>query len=129
MKKEPSPHPKRGERAHKIGAFLEPSTIGSETRGFYTILKQWYQNASAQVLKPSRTIMENVGGYFQTLYQMEEPHAPGLLLSTHVNPAEVNDKISSEVEAETVVLRLGLHRVGGHTHLCAEKFNQWRQEA
>ena len=37
--------------------------------------------------------MEKVRGDFQTLYQREEPHPPGLPLETHVDLAKVNDEI------------------------------------
>ena len=55
---------------------------------------------SAQVPNPSQTDMEKVRGDFHTLYQREEPHLPVLPLTTHVNPAKVNDDIPSEAKAE-----------------------------
>ena len=72
--------------------------------------------------------MEKVRGDLQTLYQREEPHLPGLTLATHVKPDEVNNDIPLEAEVETAVRRLRPHRAGGHTHLCAENFKQWRRE-
>ena len=50
------------------------------------------------VTQASRTDMEKVRGEFQTLYQREEPHPPGIPLSTHVEPDKVNDEIPSEAE-------------------------------
>ena len=44
--------------------------------------------------------MGKVTGYFWTLYQKEEPHPPGQLLATYVDPFQVNDYTSSEAEAE-----------------------------
>ena len=73
--------------------------------------------------------MYKVRGYFQTLYQREEPHTPVLPLATHVNPAKVNDEIPSEVEMEEAVRRLCPHRAGVNTHLRAWHFNHWQQEA
>ena len=78
---------------------------------------------------PFWTYMEKVGGYFQTLYQREEPQTPGLTLATHMDPAKVNEEIPSEVDVEAVVRNLLPHRVGGHTHLRTEHFKQWRREA
>ena len=101
---------------------------GVDPRGLFAMLKRWYRHASAWAPKPSRTDMEKVRGYFQTLYHREEPHTPGLPLATHVNPAKVNDKIPSEAEVEAAVQRLLPRRAGGHTHLCAEHFKKWRQE-
>ena len=63
----------------------------------YTILKLWYQHASAWALNPSWMDMEKVRGDFQTLYQREETQPPGLHLATHVDPAKVKDNIPSEV--------------------------------
>ena len=73
--------------------------------------------------------MEKVGGYFQTLYQREEPQTPGLTLATHMDPAKVNEEIPSEVDVEAVVRNLRPHRVGGHTHLRTEHLKQWWSEA
>ena len=73
--------------------------------------------------------MEKVRGDFQTLYQRENPHLTGLTLSTHVNPVEVSNKVTLDTEVEAAVQGLRLHRVGGHIHLCAEHFKQWRREA
>ena len=42
---------------------------------------------------PSRMDMEKFRGGFQTLYEREEPHIPGLPLSATVNPAKANDEI------------------------------------
>ena len=74
----------------------------------------------------SRTDTEKVRGGFHNLFQWEDPHTPGLPLATHVDPSKVNDKISSEAEAEaeveSVVHYLHPHRAGGHTHLCVEYF-------
>ena len=69
--------------------------------------------------------MEKVGGDFQTLYQREEPHTPGLPWSTHVKPSKLNNEILSEVEVEAAVQRLRPHRAGKHAHLRAEHFKQW----
>ena len=68
--------------------------------------------------------MEKVRGYFQTLYQKEDPNPHGLPLATHVDPAKVNDDIPSESEVEAVVRLLRPHRAGGHTHLRTEHFKQ-----
>ena len=69
--------------------------------------------------------MEKVRGDFQTLYQREETHPPGLLLATHVNLDKVNEEIPSEEEVEAEVLRIRPHRAGGHTHLLTEHFKKW----
>ena len=58
-----------------------------------------------------------VQGGFQTLYEREEPHPPGVPLSTHVDPTKVNENIPSEAEVEAAVQCLRLHRAGRHTHL------------
>ena len=50
---------------------------------------------STRAPNPSRTDMEKVRGDFQTLYQREETHTPGLPLLTHVDPAKLNDEIPS----------------------------------
>ena len=42
--------------------------------------------------------MKKVRGDFQTLYQREEPHTPGLPLATHVDLDEVNNDVPSEAE-------------------------------
>ena len=47
--------------------------------------------------------MEKVRRDFQTLYYREDPHTPGLPLATHVDPAEANNKVPSEVELEAAV--------------------------
>ena len=95
----------------------------------YAILKRWYWNVSARAPNPSQTDMENVRGYFQTLYQREETHPPGLPLATNINPAKVNDKIPLEAEVGEEVQRLLPHSMGGHTHLRTDHFKQWRREA
>ena len=77
---------------------MEPFTGGSDSCGAYAILKRWYHHASAQAPNTSRTDMEKVRGYFQTLYQMEEPHTPGLPWATHVDPSKVNKDILLEAE-------------------------------
>ena len=59
----------------------------------YAIMKQWYRPAYVRLLNPSWEDMENGRGDFQTLYQKEEPHHPGLTLETHVDPDKVNDDI------------------------------------
>ena len=66
---------------------------GADPRGAYDILKWWYLHASVRAPNPSCKDMDKVGGYLHTLYQMEEPHTPGLPLATHVDPAKVNDEI------------------------------------
>ena len=42
--------------------------------------------------------MENVRGDFQTLYQQEDPHPPGIPLETHVEPVQVNNATPSDAE-------------------------------
>ena len=103
---------------------MEPAIGGLDPHGAYTILKRWYRHTPIRTPNPSRIDMEKVRGDFQTLYQREEPQPPGLPLATHVNPDEVNDKVSLEVEVEAEVGRLRPHRAGGHTPLCAEPFKQ-----
>ena len=76
-----------------IGAYLEPSMGGTNPCGAYAVLKRWYRHASTRVPNPSWMDMDKVRGDFQTLYQREEPHPPGLTLATYVNPVQVNDKI------------------------------------
>ena len=73
--------------------------------------------------------MDKVRIDFQTLYQREEPHLTGLLLATHVDLVKVNEYIPLEAEVEASVCQLRLHMAGGHTHLRAEHFKQWRREA
>ena len=73
--------------------------------------------------------MEKVRGYFQTLYQREEPYPPGLPLDTHVKPAKVNNEIPSEAKLEVAVRCLRLHRVGSHTHFRADHSKKWQMEA
>ena len=63
--------------------------------------------------------MEKVRGDFQTLYQREEPHPPGLPLATHVEPVQVNDVTPLEAEVETEFRRLHPLKSGRHAHLCA----------
>ena len=60
----------------------------------------------ARAPNPSWTYMEKFRGDFQTLYQREDPHTPVLTLSTHLDPAKVNDEIPSEAELESLVLHL-----------------------
>ena len=80
----------------------------------------WYWHASARELNPSETDMEKFRGDFQTLYQKEETHTPGLPLTTHVKPVNMNNNIPLEAEVEAAVCRLCPHRAVGHTHLLAE---------
>ena len=112
-----------------IGACMEPSTVGEEPHRAYTILKHWYWYASAQALNPSWTDTEKVRGDFNTLYQVDESHPPGLPLATHINPDKVNDDIPLAAEVEAAVQCLIPHRAGVHTHLCADHFKQLRREA
>ena len=79
-----------------IGACLDPSMGVADPRRAYAILKRWYRYASAQAPKPSRTDMEKFRGEFQTLYQKDETHPPGLPLDTHLDPAKVNYEIPLE---------------------------------
>ena len=62
--------------------------------------------------------MEKVRGDFQTLYQLEYIHTPGLPLATHMEPVQVNDATPSEVEVEAAVRHLRPLKADGHTHLC-----------
>ena len=117
---------RRAEKAEtEIGAYMEPSTGGADLRGAYGILKRWYQHASTRATNPSLTDMEKFGGEFQTLYQREEPHPPGLQLATHVDPSKVNDAIPLKAEVEAVVSCICPQKSGRHTHLHAENFKQW----
>ena len=50
-------------------------------------------------------------------------------LVTHVDPAKLNNDITSEVEVKAAVRCLLPHRAGGHTHIRAEHFKQWQREA
>ena len=75
---------------------LEPSMEVTDPRGVYAILKSWYWHASTRAPNPSWEDMEKVGGDFQTLYQREDPHTPGLPLATHVYLIHVNYEIPSE---------------------------------
>ena len=91
-----------------------------EPRGAYAILKFWYRNASVRAPNPSRTDMETFrGGYRLSIRGRSLP------LATHVDPAEVNDKIPLEAEVESVIGRLRPHSKGGHTHIHADHFEQW----
>ena len=73
--------------------------------------------------------MEKVRGDLQTLYQMEEPHPPGIPLAKNVDPVQVNDTNPLEAEVEEAVICLRLRKAGGNNHLRAEYFKQWLQEA
>ena len=108
---------------------METYTGGADPRGAYAILKYWYRHASARTPNSSWKDIEKVRGYFQTLYQREDPQPPGIPLATHIEQSKVNDKIPLEAEVDAMVCRLRPHKAGGHTHLCAEHFKQWRQEA
>ena len=101
----------------------------TDSRGAYAILKRWYRHASARAPNLSRTDMEKVGGDFQTLYQWEDPHTPGLPLSTHVDPVQENDTTPSDSEVETMVRCLCPLKAVRHTHLRTEYFKQWLQQA
>ena len=83
------------EAATSVGVCLEPSTGENDPRGTYAIMKHWYWHASARAPNPFRTDMENVRKDFQTLYQREEPHPPGLSLATHMDMDQVNYNIPS----------------------------------
>ena len=72
---------------------------------------------SVQALNPSGTDMETFRGDFYTLYQREEPHPPDHTLATHVDPTKLNENIPSEVEVESGICCLSLHRVDRHTNL------------
>ena len=117
------------ENAKDIRECLETSAGETDTCGAYSILKCWYRHASARAPNPSRTNMEKVRGDLQTLYQMEEPHPPGIPLAKHVDPVQVNDTNPLEAEVEEAVICLRLRKAGGNNHLRAEYFKQWLQEA
>ena len=68
--------------------------------------------------------MEKVWGDFQTLYQKEEPHPPGLPLTTKVDPYKVNDNIQLKAEVKAAVRRLRPPRAGRYTHLCVDHLKQ-----
>ena len=117
------------ESVTEIGECLEPYTVRSNSRGVYAILKRWYWHAFTQAPNPSRTDMEKVRGDFHNLYQRDEPQPSGLPLSTHADHANLNNKVTSESEVESGVIRLRPHRLVRHTHLRAEHFKQWQREA
>ena len=84
-----------------------------------------YRHASKQAPNSSWMDIETARGDFQTLYQREEKNPLDLNLATYANPSKVNNDIPFQVEVESAVRRLCLHREGGHTHLCVEHFKQW----
>ena len=73
--------------------------------------------------------MEKSKGDFQTLYQREDIHPPGLPLETHMDPSQVNSETPSYVGLEAAVHCLIPLKAGGHAHVRAEHFKQWLQEA
>ena len=94
------------EAAKSIRACMEPSAGETDSHGAYAILKHWYWHASVRAPNPSRTNMEKFRGDFQTLYQSEEPHPPGIPLATHMDLVQLNDATPSEAEVEAAVRRL-----------------------
>ena len=80
-------------------------------------MKRWYWHTSVRGGNPSCTDMDKVRGDFQTLYQREDPHTPGLPLETHVDPVQVNYLTPSEADVETAIRRLRSLKAGVHTHL------------
>ena len=50
--------------------------------------------------------MEKFGGDLQTLYQIDEPYPPVLLLTTNLDPVQLIDATLLESEVETAVRRL-----------------------
>ena len=86
-----------------MGACLEPEMGETDPRRDYAVLKHWYRHASARAPNPPQTDTEKLRGDFQTLYQQEEPHPPGLPLATHVDPAQMNNATPSEAEVEISV--------------------------
>ena len=73
--------------------------------------------------------MEKVRGYFQTLYQREEPHPPDIPLETHMDPVQVNYLTPSKAELEEAFRCLRPIKSGRHTHLHVEYFKQWLKES
>ena len=73
--------------------------------------------------------MEKGRGDSHNIYQREEPDPPGLNLTTHVEPVQVNDETPLELELEAAVCCLSLLKAGRYTHLCAEHFKKWLREA
>ena len=59
--------------------------------------------------------MDKVRGYFQILYQREEPHTPGILLAIYMYRVQVNYLTPSEAEVEASVFCLCPHKAVGHT--------------
>ena len=88
---------RRAEEAEtEIGACLEPATGGVDPCRAYNILIRWYQHVSARAPNPSQIDMKKFRGDFQTLYQREDLHPPGLPLATHADPDKVNYEVPSE---------------------------------
>ena len=73
--------------------------------------------------------MDKVTGDYAALCRWEEPTPLRRPVPTHVKTFRVNADALSEEELETEVQCLRLHKVVGHTHLRAEYFKQWLQEA
>ena len=73
--------------------------------------------------------MANFMGDYAALYWREDPTSPGRPVPDHVTPFRINDDVSTEAEVESAVLHLRLNKVGGHTHLRAEKFKKCMREA
>ena len=68
-----------------IRACLFPAAREMDPRRAYSVMKRWYRNVSTRVPNPSRTDMEKVKGGFQTLYQRDDPHPPGLPMATRMH--------------------------------------------
>ena len=73
--------------------------------------------------------MDKFRGNFQTLYHREDQHSPDIPLATHLDPAQINDKIALEAGMEAAVCRLRPHRAGGYISLRMDHFKQWWREA
>ena len=93
------------------------------------MLKWWCRHASARSPNHSRSDIEKVTGYYATLYQREDLNPPGRPFTTHFTPFRFNKYIIWGADVEAAVCQPRLNNSDGNTHLRAEHFNKWLQEA
>ena len=93
------------------------------------MIKRWYHHTSARAPIPLQADIENFAGDYAALYRQEYPTLPGRPVQTHVTYFRVNYNVPSEADFEAAVWKLRLNKAGGRTHLRAEHFKKWMQEA
>ena len=94
---------------------LEPSTVDTDLRRAYAVLKCWYLHASARAPNPSRAEMSKVTKDYATLYQQEDLGPPVRSLITHVEPFQISDEVTTEAEVGAEFRRLRPHKASVHT--------------